>query len=157
MQLVRVPERQGKGAALRTGIATALEHEPEAVLLIDADGQHPAESIGALYAAAGELVIGIVRSQSMPVHRRSQPGQPQRPAACDGAPRARHAVRHAAPAGTSLELPLRGDGYEAQSRQLKAALVHGLDVTWVPIPAIYADERSLLGRSSATLRSFSLR
>jgi hypothetical protein len=44
--------------------------------------------------------------------------------------------------GRALELPLAGDGYEAESRQLKVALVAGLDVAWVPIPAIYGDEQS---------------
>jgi hypothetical protein len=44
--------------------------------------------------------------------------------------------------GRALDLPLSGDGYEAESGQLKAALVEGLDVAWVPIPAIYENERS---------------
>jgi membrane-associated phospholipid phosphatase/predicted MFS family arabinose efflux permease len=146
VQLVRVPERQGKGAALRTGIATALEQEPEAVLLIDADGQHPPESIGALYAARGELVIGdrFGDLPSMPVHRRAANLVSRSVLQLATGRRVRDTqsgmrlLR-----GRALELPLQGDGYEAESRQLKAALVHGLDVTWVPIPAIYADERSL--------------
>jgi membrane-associated phospholipid phosphatase len=146
VQLVRVPERQGKGAALRTGIATALEHEPEAVLLLDADGQHPPESIGALYAAGGELVIGdrFDDLTSMPVHRRAANLVSRSVLQLATGRRVRDTqsglrlLR-----GRALELPLQGDGYEAESRQLKAALVHGLDVMWVPIPAIYADERSL--------------
>jgi hypothetical protein len=44
--------------------------------------------------------------------------------------------------GRALDLPLPGDGYEAESGQLKAALVDGLEVAWVPIPAIYGSERS---------------
>jgi hypothetical protein len=44
--------------------------------------------------------------------------------------------------GGALDLPLAGDGYEAESRHLKAALVSGLEVAWVPIPAIYGDEQS---------------
>jgi hypothetical protein len=146
VQLVRVPERHGKGAALRTGIARALEHEPEAVLLIDADGQHPAEAIDALYAAGGELVIGdrFGDLPSMPVHRRAANLVSRSVLQLATGRRVRDTqsgmrlLR-----GRALELPLQGDGYEAESRQLKAALVQGLDVTWVPIPAIYADERSL--------------
>ena len=80
VQLVRVPERLGKGAALRTGIAAALEHEPEAVLLLDADGQHPAESIGALYAAGGRTrdrgSASAISRPCLPSARR-QPGQPR--------------------------------------------------------------------------------
>jgi len=43
VELVRHRKRRGKGAALRTGIAAALERtpKPDAVVLIDADGQHP--------------------------------------------------------------------------------------------------------------------
>jgi membrane-associated phospholipid phosphatase/predicted MFS family arabinose efflux permease len=77
VDLVRLPERRGKGAALRAGIAAARERtpKPEAVLLIDADGQHPPESIEALYAAGAtaDLVIGDRFGDlgAMPRHRRA--------------------------------------------------------------------------------------
>jgi membrane-associated phospholipid phosphatase/predicted MFS family arabinose efflux permease len=149
VDLVRLPERRGKGAALRTGIAAALEQtpRPDAVLLIDADGQHPPDAIEALYEAGStaELVIGdrFGNLESMPTHRR----------AANLVSRGvlelatgRH-VRDTQSGmrllrGRALDLPFQGDGYEAESRHLKAALVNDLDVAWVPIPAIYADERS---------------
>ena len=149
VDVVRLPERRGKGAALRAGIAAALEQtpRPEAVLLIDADGQHPPQSIDALYDAGttAELVIGdrFGDLESMPAHRR----------AANLVSRGvlelatgRH-VRDTQSGmrllrGRALDLPLDGNGYDAESRQLKAALVHGLDVAWVPIPAIYEGERS---------------
>jgi glycosyltransferase involved in cell wall biosynthesis len=57
-----LPERRGKGAAVRAGIAAALERAlaPDAILVIDADGQHPPSAIPAFLAAGSEpdLVIG---------------------------------------------------------------------------------------------------
>jgi predicted MFS family arabinose efflux permease/membrane-associated phospholipid phosphatase len=148
--VVRVPERHGKGAALREGIASALEQDPRpaAVLLIDADGQHPPESIEALYAAGStaELVIGDRFGDlgAMPLHRRvaNQVSRGVLELATG-----RH-VRDTQSGmrlltGRALDLPVQGDGYDAESRHLKAALVHGLEVAWVPIPAIYGGERSL--------------
>jgi MFS family permease len=147
VDLLRLPRRRGKGAALKAGIATALAHSPrpEAVLLIDADGQHPPESIDALYDAGAELVIGDRFGDlgAMPAHRRAanliSRGVLELATG-------RH-VRDTQSGmrllkGRALDLPLEGNGYEAESRQLKAALVGDLDVAWVPIPAIYEGERS---------------
>ena len=147
VDLVRLPRRSGKGAALKAGIAAALTRspQPEAVLMIDADGQHPPESIDALYDAGAELVIGdrFGDLAAMPAHRRAanlfSRGVLELATG-------RH-VRDTQSGmrlltGRALDLPLEGNGYEAESRQLKAALVGDLDVAWVPIPAIYAGERS---------------
>jgi glycosyltransferase involved in cell wall biosynthesis len=53
---------QGKGFALRLGVERALAHDPAAVVLLDADGQHDPEDLPALLAAwdggAADLVIG---------------------------------------------------------------------------------------------------
>ncbi len=61
-EVERFERNQGKGAALRRGIDIALEGDPEAVLLLDADGQHAPEDIPALLAAwdrgDGQLVVG---------------------------------------------------------------------------------------------------
>ena len=57
-QLVRQPEQSGKGSAVRAGIDHA--RGADAVLVIDADGQHPPEAIPSFIRAArnAELVIG---------------------------------------------------------------------------------------------------
>jgi glycosyltransferase involved in cell wall biosynthesis len=39
-QVVCLPENLGKGTALNAGVEKALEYDPDAVVLIDADGQH---------------------------------------------------------------------------------------------------------------------
>ena len=60
--VVRHAERQGKGAALRDGFHEAMRRGHAAVLTMDGDGQHAAEDIPRLLAAAnrhpGWIVIG---------------------------------------------------------------------------------------------------
>ncbi len=149
VELVRLPERGGKGAALRAGLAAVRELAPEAVavLTIDADGQHPAEAIPSFLVAGetAELVIGDRFGDlgSMPWSRRLanrasrrllelSTGQPVRDTQCG-----MRLLR-----GRALDLALDGDGYEAETRHLKAALTSGVEVAWVAIPAIYGDEQS---------------
>ena len=71
-QLVRQPEQSGKGSAVRAGIDRA--RGADAVLVIDADGQHPAEAIPSFVRAArdAELVIGdrFDDLAEMPLQRR---------------------------------------------------------------------------------------
>src|SRR5207247_717308 len=69
------PRNCGKGAALATGIAAALEGGAEAIITLDADGQHAPEEIPGLAAPvlAGEadLVVGArARTGAMPWGRR---------------------------------------------------------------------------------------
>jgi Glycosyl transferase family 2 len=147
--LVRLPERRGKGAAMRAGIdeIRANAARLDAVLTIDADGQHPASSIPAFLAAGStaELVIGdrFDDLAAMPWQRRLanrasrrllelSAGVPVRDTQCG-----MRLLR-----GRALDLRLDGDGYEAETRHLKTALARGLAVVWVPIPAIYGDEPS---------------
>ena len=61
-QVVSHPVNRGKGAALKTGFAYALEHGFDAVITLDADGQHLAREIPKFFAAREEtgadLIIG---------------------------------------------------------------------------------------------------
>ena len=61
-QVVSHPANRGKGAALKTGFAYALEHGFDAVVTLDADGQHHASEIPKFFAAREEtgadLIIG---------------------------------------------------------------------------------------------------
>ncbi len=61
-QVVSHPVNRGKGAALKTGFAYALEHGFDAVVTLDADGQHLASEIPKFFAAREEtgadLIIG---------------------------------------------------------------------------------------------------
>jgi MFS family permease len=148
-ELVRLPERRGKGTALREGIAAALAHDtpPEAVLLIDADGQHPPALVPSLLEASStaELVIGDRFGDlgEMPLERRLANQASRMLLELTTGRRVRDTqsgmrlLR-----GRALALPIPGDGYEAESRHLKALLVRDVEVAWVPIPALYGDERS---------------
>jgi glycosyltransferase involved in cell wall biosynthesis len=164
--LVRHRKRRGKGAALRTGIAAALDRtpKPDAVVVIDADGQHPPAALPAFVAAGStaELVIGDRFSDlaAMPWQRRVANRVSRRLLELATG----RSVRDTQSGmrllrGRALDLPLAGDGYEAESRQLKAALVAGLDVAWVPIPATYGEEQSSFRpiRDSARVLSALLR
>jgi Glycosyl transferase family 2 len=144
-----LPTRRGKGAALRAGLhaVRGLAREPDAVLTIDADGQHPPSSIPDLLAAGStaDLVIGdrFGDLASMPWPRRLANRVSRRLLeVTTGRPVRDTQSGMRLLRGRALELPLAGDGYEAETRQLKAALVSGLRVAWTPIPAIYGDEQS---------------
>ena len=58
----RHERNRGKGEALQTGIARALESEPQALVLLDADGQHDPADLPRLLAAwddrRPDLIIG---------------------------------------------------------------------------------------------------
>ena len=71
--VVRHPQNQGKGVALMTGFSWALEHDYEAVLTLDADGQHDPADISKFLAAreagAGDLIVGRRDFGQMPFPR----------------------------------------------------------------------------------------
>ena len=74
--LLRHATRQGKGAGLRTGFAEALRRGLDAVVTMDGDGQHSADDIPRLLAAAnrrpGWIVIGarLRKRANQPLYRR---------------------------------------------------------------------------------------
>jgi Glycosyl transferase family 2 len=76
--VLRHPANRGKGAALASGFAYAKKIGAEAVVTMDADGQHDAAEIGKLVAAhaanPNALVVGVrsFRPEDMP--RRSRVG-----------------------------------------------------------------------------------
>jgi membrane-associated phospholipid phosphatase len=155
VELVRLPERRGKGSAVRYGIARTMG--ADAVLVLDADGQHPADAIPSFLAAArdAELVVGdrFDDLARMPLHRRI----------------ANRTTRRLFQATTGREVRdtqngmrlLRGralatlpdGGYESETIHLRRVLRDGLPVAWVPIPALYGTERSSFrpGRDSAKI------
>ena len=144
-ELVRLPRQSGKGSAVRAG----LDHvagRAGAVLVIDADGQHPASAIPAFVAAGreAELVIGdrFGDLAAMPRHRRVAnrftrllfqlvTGRRVRDTQ-NGMRLLRGRALGSFPAGR----------YEAETKHLKRALQDGLSVAWVAMPAIYGEESS---------------
>jgi MFS family permease len=160
-ELLRLPENVGKGNAVRAGLDRILAEEgpSAAVLMIDADGQHPPASIPSFLQAAGagaDLVIGDRFGDlgSMPIHRRLM----NRAASALLGLTTGRKVRDSQSGmrllrGRALvETPFPGGRYEAETHHLKASLAAGVRVEWVPIPAIYGSERSSFRAGGDTLR-----
>jgi dolichol-phosphate mannosyltransferase len=155
VELVRLPERGGKGSAVRAGVARARDRAG-AVVVVDADGQHPPHAIPAFVAAAGdaELVVGdrFGDLRRMPRHRRLANRTTRRLFQLITGREVRDTqngmrlIR-----GRALDL-LADGGYEAETRHLREVLQTGLPVAWVPIPAIYENERSSFRAGRDSLR-----
>ncbi len=143
-ELVRQPARSGKGSAVRAGVDRA--RGADAILVIDADGQHPAEAIPSFVRAAGdsELVIGdrFDDLAEMPFPRRLANRATRRLFELTTGREVRdtqNGMRLLR--GSALEL-LPSGGYEAETEHLRRVLRAGVPVAWVAIPAIYGEERS---------------
>lgn len=143
--VVRHPGNRGKGAALQTGFREALLRVPtiDALVTMDADGQHDPASLPALLRllADSDLVIGARRRRgsSMPLHRKLAnalstraiawcAGQPIRDAQCGF-----RGIRR-----TLLErVPHVGDRYEAETSFVIRAARAGAIIAQVEIPTRY--------------------
>ncbi len=155
VELVRLPERGGKGSAVRAGVGRARDHAG-AVVVVDADGQHPPDAIPAFLASAGdaELVVGdrFGDLRGMPYHRRLANRTTRRLFQLVTGREVRDTqngmrlIR-----GRALDL-LPDGGYEAETRHLREVLRTELPVAWVPIPAIYESERSSFRSGRDSLR-----
>lgn len=148
VDVLRLGGNHGKGTAVARGAARALELGDDAVLVIDGDGQHPAQSIPALLEAAraAELVIGdrFGDLRSIPLARRAA----NLAAAAAMAAATRRRVRDTQCGmrvlrGRALrEVPPPPGGFEAETLHLKRCLRAGVPVAWVAIPAIYEGQPS---------------
>ncbi|MEW5961659.1 MAG: glycosyltransferase family 2 protein [Chloroflexota bacterium] len=147
--VVRQKPNQGKGAALRAGFRQALEQGYEAVLTLDADGQHdPAEIPTFLHTyrqRQADLIIGSRDfSQMPPVRRLSNTlggwafswavGQPIR----DNQSGYRLLSRRMMEAVLSSH----EQGFEFEVEMIVVCLQRGFRLDWVPIRTIYADQGS---------------
>lgn|SRR5690349_12967586 len=137
------PTNRGKGAALRTGFAMALDLDADVVVTIDADGQHDPRLAPALVQALGgaDLAIGARdrRSAVMPPGRRLT----NRMSAAAVAHVIGRPVDDAQSGFRAIARPLieavqpRGDRYEFETEFLILAAQRGYRVTFVPISTVY--------------------
>lgn len=159
---------QGKGAALRTGFRHALETGAEAVVTLDADGQHDPAEIPRLLAARAssrdatpdgaipELVIGRRSFGSMPVVRRLANGAGTillSVALGRWLPDNQSGYRILGRRLMSAMLGSRDDGFAFEVEMIAVCLREGWPIAWVPIRTIYGDERSHI-RPLRHLREF---
>lgn len=149
VRLIELGHNGGKGTAVATGVELLLRSSsgPEAIVVLDSDGQHDPARIPAMVEAArgADAVIGWRRDRGgMPPHRRV----------------ANRAASLALLAATRTWLPdtqngmrlfrtealravpLPDGGYEAESRHLRALLGARRPVASVEIPTIYDGEPS---------------
>jgi glycosyltransferase involved in cell wall biosynthesis len=145
---------QGKGAALRAGFRWALEHEIEAVVTVDGDGQHdPAEIPGFLGAYARrtvggdptELIVGQRHFSAMPPVRRVANilGTVVLSAALGRwIPDNQSGYRLIGRRLMNAMLDSREDGFALEVEMIAVCLREGWPIDWVPIRTIYADETS---------------
>jgi len=136
-------ENRRKGAALQTGFAWALAHGYDAVITLDADGQHdPAEIprfLAALEAGAGDLVIGERDFAQMPWPRWwSTPLGAWFLSLALGGKVTDHQSGYRLLTRRLLEqMQLTSTGFEMEVEMMAEAMRLGLTIAWVPIRTIY--------------------
>jgi glycosyltransferase involved in cell wall biosynthesis len=142
--VVTHPRNRGKGVALRSGIARACADGAEAIVTIDADGQHPAAEIARLLQpiadGAADLVLGArARTGTMPVSRRLTNWLSATLASRIGRQTVRDAQTGFRAFTRALAERVRpsGERYEFEANFLLEALRAGYRVTSVEVPTIY--------------------
>jgi glycosyltransferase involved in cell wall biosynthesis len=153
---------QGKGAALRAGFRHALADDAiEAILTLDADGQHdPAEIPAVLGAWAAEprpdLVVGRRNFRAMPPARRLSNvigGRAFSWAVGRDIPDNQSGYRLVSRRLAMATLASDEPGFAFEVEQITTCIRLGLTIAWVPIRTIYAGAPSHI-RPVAHLREF---
>jgi glycosyltransferase involved in cell wall biosynthesis len=139
----------GKGAALRTGFRHALATGAEAVVTLDADGQHDPDDIPAFMAAfttsRPELVVGRRDFASMPPVRRlsnTLGGWFFSAAVGRSIPDNQSGYRLIGRRLMSALLDSDESGFEFEVEMIARCIALGLPIAEVPIRTIYAGEPS---------------
>ena len=145
VRIVRLECNRGKGAAVAAGMAALLDtpDRPDAIVVVDADGQHPSGRIPAFVAAAeqADVVIGDRRADRTAMPRIRRFTNSASSALLSLVTRRR---LHDTQCGMRLyrtdaiaSVPPPSGRYEAETVHLRELLRAGARVAWVPIPAIY--------------------
>ena len=157
--LVQRPN-QGKGAALRAGFRWALERGFDAVVTLDADGQHDPAAIPAFLAArsvaSDALVIGCRNFRRMPPARRLANSLGRRAfswAVGRDIPDNQSGYRLIYERLVVALLASRETGFAFEVEMITTCIRGGWPMAWVPIRTIYAGEPSHI-RPFAHLASF---
>ena len=147
--VLRQIPNQGKGAALRAGLARAIADGVLAVVTLDGDGQHdPAELPRFLEmerSHPGELVVGKRDFGRMPLVRRiSNVAGTILLSAAVGRwiPDNQSGYRLIGRRLMAAMLESREDGFAFEVEMIAVCLREGWPIRWVPISTIYGDERS---------------
>lgn len=148
-QVLTQQPNQGKGAALIRGFRHALDEGYDAVIALDADGQHAPEELGKFVQAfeerGGDLIIGSRDFSQMPLVRRLSNtlgtwifswavGQPVRD----------NQSGYRLLSARMMQACLAGEeaGFEFELEQIALCMERGYRLDWVPIRTIYEGETS---------------
>lgn len=161
-EVVEQHPNQGKGAALRAGFREALATGAEAILTLDADGQHDPSEIPAflaVWAAPGrqlDLVIGRRSFREMPPVRRLSNvlgGKAFSWAVGREIPDNQSGYRLVSRRLAEATLTSVETGFAFEVEQITTCIRLGGEIAWVPIRTIYAGAPSHI-RPLAHLREF---
>jgi glycosyltransferase involved in cell wall biosynthesis len=143
-EVVRLSKNQGKGVALKTGLAAAIDAGAQWAVMLDGDGQHKPMDIPALLARArstgAPLVVGnrMYDKQAIPWLRRQVNAGMSRSLS-------RHLGRHLPDTQCGFRfvdlrvwrtLSIRSCHFEIESEMLAAFILAGCQVEFVPIQVV---------------------
>jgi len=156
--VVRHPHNRGKGAALRTGFARALELGADAALTVDADAQHPAEEAARVArhpAARHAIVLGVrdLVRDGAPRSSRFSNGVSNFFLSWFGGRRLRDTQcglrRYPLPEVTSFGA--RSTGYAFEAEALLRAARRGWEIVELPVRVVYPPPRERLSHFHVVL------
>ena len=152
-EVLRQQPTQGKGAALRRGFTTALERGYDAVLTLDADGQHDVAEIPRFLerfaANRADLIIGSRSFSGMPpVRRFANTVGTWCFSWALGQQVADHQSGYRLISRRLLEklLDSQESGFEFEVEMIVTCVQNGFGLDSVPIRTIYGDEKSHIRR-----------
>jgi glycosyltransferase involved in cell wall biosynthesis len=147
--VLRQRPNQGKGAALRAGFRWALDKDIEAVVTLDADGQHDPAEIPSFLAArsrtGADLIVGRRDFRRMPPIRQLSNrlgGLAFSWAVGRRIPDNQSGYRLVSRRLMEAMLASAESGFEFEVEMITTAIRAGWAIEWVPIRTIYAGEPS---------------
>lgn len=148
-ELLRQQPNQGKGSALRAGFSYALERQYDAVITLDADGQHDPAEIPAFEEAfrlrRADLIIGARDFRHMPVVRRltNTFGRWSFSWAVGQLVQDNQSgYRLLSTRMMGAMLPSQEQGFQFEAEMIAECIRLGFVLEWIPIRTIYGDESS---------------
>lgn len=150
----------GKGRAMETGIKWALEHGLEAIVMLDADGQHLGEEIPRFldcYRKSGaDIVLGtrMGKRDGMPFVRAMTNFVTSVVVSCAAGARITDSQSgfRLLKCATACRLPLGGGRFDAEPEMLVKAARAGLVIREVVVSTVYGNEESKINPFLDTVR-----
>jgi len=147
--VLRQVPNQGKGVALRAGLRWALERGYDAILTLDADGQHDPAEIPALLAAftasKADLLIGSRDFSQMPLSRRVANTMGRWSFSWALGRRVednQSGYRLLSRRMAAAVLDSQEHGFEFEVEMIVTCVQRGYTLAWAPIRTIYGDQGS---------------